>query len=148
MNILLLDRVTNLGDIGDEVRVKSGYARNYLIPQGLALRATEENRNEFAAREAELRASAIEKLEGAEKRAAQLEDLTITILQRSLGEGRLYGSVGPIEVARTLQQLGIEVHKSEIKMPLGSIRETGEFEVEIQIHADVSRTIQVIVVAS
>ena len=145
MNVLLLDRVTNLGDIGDEVKVKNGFARNYLIPQGLALKATPENRTIFADREEELRAQAIEKLEGAEKRAAQLEDLEVTILQRALGEGRLYGSVGPVEISRALENLGIEVNKSEIKMPLGPIREIGEFDVDIQVHADVSRTIHVIV---
>lgn len=145
MNVLLLDRVTNLGDIGDEVRVKNGYARNYLIPQGFALKATPENRKIFADREEELRAQAIEKLEGAEKRAAQLEDLEVTILQRALGEGRLYGSVGPVEISRALANLGIEVNKSEIKMPLGPIREVGEFDVDIQVHADVARTVHVIV---
>lgn len=145
MNVLLLDRVTNLGDIGDEVRVKNGYARNYLIPQGLALKATPENRKIFEDREEELRAQAIEKLEGAEKRAAQLEDLEVTILQRALGEGRLYGSVGPVEISRALADLGIEVNKSEVKMPLGPIREVGEFDVDIQVHADVSRTVHVIV---
>lgn len=148
MNVLLLERVNKLGDVGDEVRVKNGYARNYLIPQGLAMKATEESRQLFKEREEELRANAIEKLEGAEQRAAQLEDLTITILQRTLGEGRLYGSVGPIEITKELAELGIEVHKSEIRIPVGVIRETGEYEVEIHIHADVSRTIQVIVEAT
>ena len=145
MNVLLLDRVTNLGDIGDEVRVKNGYARNYLIPQGLALKATTENRKIFADREEELRALAIEKLEGAERRAAQLTDLEVTILQRALGEGRLYGSVGPVEISRALANLGIEVNKSEIKMPLGPIREIGEHDVDVQVHADVARTVHVIV---
>lgn len=145
MNVLLLDRVTNLGDIGDEVRVKNGYARNFLIPQGLALKATPENRKVFADREEELRAQAVAKLEGAEKRAAQLVDLEVSILQRALGEGRLYGSVGPVEISRALANLGIEVNKSEIKMPLGPIREIGEFDVDIQVHADVVRTVHVIV---
>ena len=145
MNILLLDRVTNLGDIGDEVRVKNGFARNFLIPKGIALKATPENRKIFADREQELRAQAIEKLAGAEKRAAQLDDLEITILQRARDEGRLYGSVGPVEISRALTNLGIEINKSEIKMPLGPIREVGEFDVDIQIHADVVRTVHVIV---
>lgn len=145
MNVLLLDRVTNLGDIGDEVRVKNGYARNYLIPQGLALKANSENRKIFADREEELRAHAVEKLEGAERRAAQLADLEVTILQRALGEGRLYGSVGPVEISRALTNLGIEISKSEVKLPLGPIRELGEFDVNIQIHADVVRTVHVIV---
>ena len=99
MNVLLLERVANLGDLGDEVKVKNGFARNYLIPRGLALKATPDNRKIFEDREAELREKAIAKLQGAEQRAAQLTDLTLTILQRSLGEGRLYGSVGPLETS-------------------------------------------------
>ncbi|MCY3628239.1 MAG: 50S ribosomal protein L9 [Gammaproteobacteria bacterium] len=148
MNVLLLERVANLGDLGDEVKVKNGFARNYLIPRGLALKATPDNRKIFEDREAELREKAIAKLQGAEQRAAQLTDLTLTILQRSLGEGRLYGSVGPLEISKELVNLGIEVHKSEIRMPSGVIRETGEYDIDIHIHADVSRTIHVIVEAS
>ena len=145
MNVLLLDRVTNLGDLGDEVRVKPGYARNYLIPQGLALKATDANRKVFAEREAELKQLAIERLEGAEKRAALLEDLEITILARSVDAGRLYGSVGPVEIAKEITDLGIEVNKSEVKMAAEVIREVGEYEVEIRVHADVSRTVRIIV---
>ena len=145
MNVLLLDRITNLGNLGDEVRVKDGYARNFLIPQNLALKATAENRQVFAEREAELKQISIERLEGAEKRAAQLEDLEITILARAMEEGRLYGSVGPVEISRSLTDLGVAISKSEVRMPEGVIRETGEYEVDIQVHADVSRTIHVIV---
>ena len=145
MNVLLLDRITNLGDLGDEVRVKPGYARNFLIPQGLALKATEANRKLFSEREEELKKLAIDRLEGAEKRAAQLEDLEITVLARAIEGGRLYGSVGPVEIAREISDLGIEVSKSEVKLAGGVIRELGEYEVEIRVHADVARTIRVIV---
>ncbi|MCY3884768.1 MAG: 50S ribosomal protein L9 [Gammaproteobacteria bacterium] len=145
MNVLLLDRVTNLGDLGDEVRVKPGFARNYLIPRGLALKATDENRKVFAEREQELKAMAVERLEGAEKRAALLDDLEITILARAVDASRLYGSVGPVEIAREISDLGIEVNKSEVKLTTGAIRELGEFEVEIRVHADVSRIVRVIV---
>ena len=147
MNVLLLDRVTNLGALGDEVEVRNGYARNFLIPFGKAMRATSKNREIFAQRRAELEAAAVARLEGAEKRAALLEDLEITILARVGEGGKLYGSVGPIEIANTLTDLEIEVNRSEVRMPEGPIRETGEYSVEIHVHADVSRTINVLVVA-
>ncbi len=145
MNVLLLDRVTNLGDLGDEVRVKPGYARNFLIPQGLALKATSENRKVFEEREEELKERAIARLEGAEKRAALLQDLEITVAARAIDSTRLYGSVGPVEIAREISELGIEVNKSEVKLLGGVIRELGEYEVEIRVHADVASTIKVIV---
>ena len=145
MRVLLLDRIGNLGDLGDEVNVKNGFARNYLIPKKLAWRATDESRRHFEELREELKQRAIEKLEGAEQRAAQLEDRTLTILMRVAESDRLYGSVGPIEIASELVAQGIEVHKSEVKMPDGVIRTTGEFEIEIQIHPEVSRSITVII---
>ena len=145
MRVLLLDRIANLGDLGDEVNVKNGFARNYLIPHKLAWRATDESRKHFETLREELKQRAIEKLEGAERRAAQLEDQTITILMRVAESERLYGSVGPVEICRALDAQGIEVHKSEVRMPDGVIREKGEYEVEIQVHPSVTRTITVIV---
>ena len=145
MNIILLDRITNLGALGDEVNVKNGYARNFLIPQHKALRATDENRKYFDEQRAELESLAIEKLEGAQKRAAQLEEKTITYFARVAEGGRLYGSVGPVEIARILTSEGVEVHKNEVRMPTGIIRETGEYEVDVQVHADIVRTVTVIV---
>ena len=145
MKVLLLDRIANLGDLGDEVNVKNGYARNFLIPHRLAWRATDENRVHFEKLREELKQKAIEKLEGAEKRAAQLEDKTLTILMRVAESDRLYGSVGPNEVVSELASDGIEIHKSEVRMPEGVIRNTGEFEIEIQVHPEVSRTITLIV---
>ena len=145
MRVLLLDRIANLGDLGDEVNVKNGFARNYLIPHKLAWRATDESRKHFETLREELKQRAIEKLEGAERRAAQLEDQTITILMRVAESERLYGSVGPVEICRALEVQGIEVHKSEVRMPDGVIREKGEYEIEIQVHPSVNRTITVIV---
>ena len=145
MQVILLERITNLGSLGDEVNVKNGYARNFLIPQHMALRATDENRQYFEEQRAELDRLAIEKLEGAQKRAAQLEGKTITYFARVAEGGRLYGSVGPIEIARILTSEGVEVHKSEIRMPTGVIRETGEYEVDVQVHADIVRSVTVII---
>ena len=141
MKVLLLDRIANLGDLGEEVSVKNGFARNYLLPQKLALRSTDENRKRFEEMREELQRRVIERLEGAERRAAQLDDKTLTILMRVAEGGRLYGSVGPVEVSNELAKQGIEIHKSEVRMPHGVIREVGEYEVQIHIHAEVMRTI-------
>ena len=144
MQVLLLEKVQNLGDLGDEVSVRNGYARNYLLPQRKALRATDENREVFESRRKDLEAAALEKLQGAERRAAQLEDFNVTILARAGDGNRLYGSVGIMEIARTLNELGIEVHKSEVLLN-EPIRELGEYEVNIQVHADIVKTITVYV---
>ncbi|MCE2407672.1 MAG: 50S ribosomal protein L9 [Pseudomonadales bacterium] len=131
MKVLLLDRIANLGDLGEEVSVKNGFARNYLLPQKLALRSTQMRE--------ELQQRVIERLEGAERRAAQLDDKTLTILMRVAEGGRLYGSVGPVEISTELAKQGIEIHKSEVRMPHGVLREVGEYEVQIHIHAEVIR---------
>ncbi len=145
MKVLLLDRIARLGDLGDEVNVKNGYARNYLLPQKLALRATDENRQRFEQLRDELQQRVIARLEGAERRAAQLDDLTLTILMRVADGGRLYGSVGPVEISNALAELNVEIHKSEIRMPFGVIREVGEYDVQIHIHAEIIRSITVFV---
>ena len=145
MNILLLERIKGLGDLGDEVSVRPGYARNFLLPKGKALRATDANRERFVAEREQLEAAAIEKLQGAEKRAAQLDDLTISILARVAEGDRLYGSVGALEIARTLTELGIDTHRNEVQLPTGALREIGEYEIEVQVHADIKRTITVLI---
>ena len=147
MNVILMERVTNLGDLGEEVVVKNGYARNFLLPQSKAVRATEENREVFEAKRSELEASAVERLSKAEQRAHRLEDCSVTIVARTGEEGKLYGSVGTIEIAQALSDMGIEVRKSEVIMSEGAIRVTGEYEVDIHLHADVTRSINVAVVA-
>ena len=144
MQVLLLEKVQNLGDLGDEVVVKSGYARNFLLPQRKALRATDENRKVFESRRQELETQAIEKLQGAERRAAQLDDFSVTILTRTSDGTRLYGSVGTVEIAKELGELGIDVHKSEIILS-EHIREVGEYQVNIQVHADIVKTITVFI---
>lgn len=146
MQVILLERIGNLGNLGDEVAVKNGYGRNFLIPQGKAVRATKANREMFETRRAELEAQAKARLDGAAGRAAALEDVSVTIAARA-DEGKLYGSVGPREVSDALAAAGHEVAIAEVKMPLGAIREVGEYEVDIQLHSDVSTTVGVVIIA-
>ena len=147
MNIILLERIGRLGTLGDEVTVKNGFARNYLIPTGKAVRVTDENRKAFEARRAELETAAGEKLAAAETRAATLEGVSTTLRVRASEEGKLFGSVGTVEIARALTDQGHEVSKAEVSLPEGAIRNIGEHEVEIQLHVGVSATVGVNVVA-
>ena len=146
MNVILLEKIGNLGDLGDEVSVKPGFARNYLLPQGKAVTADDENRTVFEGRRAELEASANEKLAEANTRAEKLVDKELSIAVRSGEEGRLYGSVGTQNIADALTAEGIPVERSEIRMPEGVIRVLGEYEIAIQLHTDVTAEIKVVVV--
>lgn len=147
MQLILLERMRNLGDLGDEVTVKSGYGRNFLLPQGKAVRATPKNREEFESRRADLERHSQEVLTQANARAAQLEGVSVTIAARAGDEGRLYGSVGPREVADALVAANHDVTKAEVRMPIGPIRVTGEYQVEIQLHSDVTTAVTVLVIA-
>ena len=147
MNVILLERIGKLGTLGDEVAVKNGYARNYLIPTGRAVRVTPENRAAFEARRAELEAAAGEKLAAAETRAAALEDVSATLMVRASEEGKLFGSVGTVEISRALTDQGNEVSKAEVLLPEGVIRSVGEYEVEVQLHPGVTATVGINVVA-
>jgi large subunit ribosomal protein L9 len=146
MNVILLERFGNLGDIGDEVAVKAGFARNFLIPQGKAVRATNENRSVFEGRRAELERAANEQLGAAEERATKLEGLTLTIVVKAGEEGKLYGSVGTQDIADKISAEAIEVAKSEIRLPEGVIRSIGDYEIDLQLHSDVTVTVAVSVV--
>ena len=146
MQVILLERIGNLGDLGDEVAVRAGYGRNFLIPKGIAVRATKANREMFEARRAELEAQAKARMDEARGRAAALEGVSVSIAARA-DEGKLYGSVGPREIADALAAAGHEVALAEVKMPTGPIREVGEFEVDVQVHSDVLTTVGVIVIA-
>ena len=146
MNVILLEKIGNLGDLGDEVSVKPGFARNYLLPQGKAVTADDENRTVFEGRRAELEASANEKLAQANTRAEKLVDKELSIAVKSGEEGRLYGSVGTQNIADALTAEGIPVERSEIRMPEGVIRVLGEYEIAIQLHTDVTAEIKVVVV--
>ena len=137
MNVILLERVGNLGDIGDEVAVKSGFARNFLLPQGKAVRASSESRSIFEGRRAELELAADDQLSAAQARAAKLEGLALTIVVKAGEEGKLYGSVGTQDIADKITAEAIEIAKSEVRLPEGVIRSTGEFEIDIQLHSDV-----------
>ena len=147
MEVILLSKVENLGALGDKVNVKSGYARNYLIPQAKAKFATPENIAEFEARRAELEAEAASTLAVAEARKAKLEGITVTIAAKEAGEGKLFGSVGNIDVLEALTAMGHEVEKREIRMPDGAFRNVGEFQVELHIHTDVNATVTISIVA-
>ena len=147
MNIILLERISNLGHLGEEVAVKNGYARNYLIPTGKAVRANAENRKEFEGRREELERAANAKLTDASDRAAKLADRSVVIVARASDEGKLYGSVGTAEIARALSDSILPVAKAEVRMPEGAIRAIGEYEVDIHLYADVTQQVQVQVVA-
>lgn len=147
MELILLQKVANLGNLGDKVRVKPGFGRNYLIPYGKAMPATPEALAEFEQRRAEFEAKAKDALTGAEGRRAKLEGQSVTIAANASTEGKLYGSVGPREIADAFTAAGIPLEKSEVVMGEGPIRRTGEFEVLVHLHADVETTVQVIVEA-
>ena len=147
MNVILLERVSNLGDLGEQVSVRRGYARNYLIPTGQAVLATGDNRQQFETRRTELELVANAKLTGASERAAKLVDRSVTIVARASEEGKLYGSVGTVEIAQALTNAVLPVTKREVRMPEGTLRTVGEYEVDVQFHADVTQTIRVEVVA-
>jgi len=146
MNVILLEKISNLGDLGDEVSVKPGFARNFLLPQGKAVTADEENRTVFEGRRVELEAVANEKLAQANLRAEQLTDKELTISVKSGEEGKLYGSVGTQNIADGLSADGIQIERSEIRMPEGVIRVLGEYEIAVQLHTDISVQIKVNVI--
>ena len=146
MDVILLERVRNLGNLGDEVSVKNGYGRNFLIPQGKAVRATAANREVFESRRAELGAQAAGQLKAAEDRAAGLAELAVTIAARASDEGKLFGSVGSREIADAVTEAGQEVSKDEVLLPVGPLRSIGEFTVDLQLHSDVTASVTVNVI--
>lgn len=147
MNVILLEKVSNLGGLGDQVSVKAGYGRNYLIPFGKAVPATADNVASFEARRAQLQAAADAKLAEAQARANKLAELKVSVAANAGDEGKLFGSVGTADIADALTAAGVAVAKSEVRLPNGSIREVGEFEVDVQVHSEVTATVTVIVVA-
>lgn len=148
MDVILLEKVGKLGNIGDKVAVKPGYGRNFLIPQGKALPANEKNLAEFEARRAELEAAAAEKTSEAQVRADKLAELdVVTITAKSGDEGKLFGSIGTRDIADAITAAGVEVTKAEVKLPEGALREVGEFDIDLQLHTEVFQTVKVAVVA-
>ncbi len=146
MQLILLQKVVNLGSLGDKVNVKPGYGRNYLIPYGKAVPATADNLAQFEARRAEYEVKANEILSSAEARKAKLEGAAVTIKANASTEGKLYGSVGPRDIAEAFSAAGHALEKSEVVMGEGPLRRTGEFDVIVHLHADVETTVKVTVV--
>ena len=146
MEVILLDKVGRLGAIGDKVSVKSGYGRNYLLPQGKAVAATAKNVADFEARRAELEATAAGKIAGATARAEQLAALEVTIAAKAGDEGRLFGSIGTRDIAEAITAAGVAVAKSEVRLPQGVLREIGQYEIDVQLHAEVIQAVKLAVV--
>lgn len=148
MQVILLDKIVHLGQVGDQVNVKSGFARNFLIPQGKAVMATKANIEHFEARRAELEATAAANLAAAQARAAEVTALgSVTIASKAGDEGRLFGAIITRDVAEAVTAAGVKIAKSEVRLPNGPIRTLGDHDVRFQLHGEVFATLDVIVVA-
>ena len=147
MQIILLQRIVNLGKLGETVDVKPGYGRNFLIPLGKALPATAANIEKFEARRAELEAEEKKELDAAQERADALTDVNVIMRAKSGDEGKLFGSIGTRDIAEALTNSGLEVDRAEIKLPEGALRQVGEYNVDIQLHHDVTATILVTILS-
>ncbi len=147
MEIILLEKIANLGNLGDKVTIKSGYGRNYLVPQGKAVAATAKKIAEFEARRAELEKAAAEKLSAAQKLGNELSKLQIVITHKAGDEGRLFGSVGTHNIAEAISAAGIAVGKHQIRLPHGAIRHIGDYPIDINLHSDVVVTLLIKVAA-
>jgi len=146
MEIILLEKIAKLGNLGDKVVVKPGYGRNYLIPHGKAVAATASKLAEFEQRRAELEKKAAETTAAAQARAQAIAELSVTIAQKAGEEGRLYGSIGTKDIADAATTAGVEVHKNEVRLPAGPIRHTGDYVISVQLHGDVVGTLKLKVV--
>jgi large subunit ribosomal protein L9 len=147
MEVILLQKVANLGNIGDRVKVRSGFGRNFLLPQGKATLATPDNVARFEARRAELERMAREHLTSAEERAAALKDFKLTIRAKAGTEGKLFGSIGTADIAEAVTREGFNIERSEVRLPSGPLRMVGEHSVNLHLHADVDVPLHVIIVA-
>jgi large subunit ribosomal protein L9 len=143
MQVILMEKVVNLGNLGDVVKVKDGYARNFLIPQGKAKRATAENLKTFEARRAELEKAQSDLLSKAQERGAKLEGLTLQITQKSGVDGRLFGSVTNYDIVEALAKQGHEVERSNVRMPQGPLKQIGDYPLQVVLHTDLTVTITV-----
>ncbi|MEH6625846.1 MAG: 50S ribosomal protein L9 [Motiliproteus sp.] len=147
MEVILLEKVGKLGSLGDKVSVKSGYARNFLVPFSKAVPATKDNLENFEVRRVELQKAADAKFASATERAEKLNEVELSIVAIAGDEGKLFGSIGTRDISDAITEAGIEVSKSEVRLPEGAIRTTGDFDVAIQLHSDVTAIIKLIVVA-
>jgi large subunit ribosomal protein L9 len=143
MEVILMEKIANLGELGQVVKVKDGYARNFLIPQGKAKRATEENKKAFEARRAELEKAQAATLAKARERATKLDGFTLQITQKAGPDGRLFGSVTNYDIVEALKKQGHEVERANIRMPQGPLKQVGEFPIEIALHTDVAVTVKI-----
>ena len=146
MELILMQKVANLGNIGDRVKVKSGYGRNFLLPQGKATVATPDNIAKFEARRAELEKAAQDELKGAQARAAKLENYKLSLSAKAGGEGKLFGSIGTSDISEALNKAGHKVERAEVRLPQGPIRQAGEHTVQLHLHTDVTIDLPVIIV--
>lgn len=147
MEVILLEKVGKLGGLGDKVNVKAGYGRNYLVPYGKAVPATKSNIESFEARRAELEKAAAEKLAAAEARAEKINELELTIVAKAGDEGKLFGSIGTRDIADAIAAAGGDADKSEVRLPEGVLRSTGEYEIDVQLHSDVTAVVKLNVTA-
>jgi len=147
MDVILLEKVANLGSLGDKVKVKAGYGRNFLLPYGKAVAATADNLKAFEERRAELEKAAAEKLAAAQARGEALEGASVTITSKAGEEGKLFGSIGVRDIADAITAAGTDVEKSEVRLPEGPLRVVGDYEIELQLHSDVTVHINLAVVA-
>lgn len=147
MQVILLEKIVNLGNLGDLVEVKAGYARNYLVPQGLATVATETNIKSFEGRRLELEKASADKLQSAQARASELTGQTVEVASKASDEGRLFGSVGLVEISEAFAAKGLKLNKSEIQLPEGPIKAIGTYEVVCSVHTEVGFNVNVVVVA-
>ncbi len=141
MEIILLEKIANLGNLGDKVTVRPGYGRNFLIPKGKAVRATDEKLAEFEQRRADLEKKAAAEFAAAQARAEAISKLDVKITQKAGEEGRLYGSVGTKDIADAVTAAGVELHKHEVRLPTGAIRQAGDYEIKLHLHADLDATL-------
>jgi len=146
VEVILLKKVGHLGELGEKVSVRPGYGRNYLIPSRRAVPATEANLKAFEERRAELEKEAAESLAAAESRSETLDGLTVMVARKAGDEGKLFGSVGTQDIAAAVQEMGIALERQEVRLPEGSFRATGEYEVALHLHADVDATIKLEIV--
>ncbi len=146
MEVILLEKVQNLGDLGDKVAVRPGYGRNYLIPKGKAVAATQDNVAEFERRRAELEKTQADALGTAQQRADALREVAVSISRKAGDEGRLFGSVGTADIAEAVTAAGAALHKHEVRLPEGPLRQAGEYDIVLHLHADVDASVKVTVV--
>ncbi len=147
MELILLEKIKNLGNLGEIVKVRAGYGRNFLLPQGKAVPANEANKADFQARRVEFELKQADDLARAESRAVRLKDMSVIISKRAGAEGKLFGSVGAADIAQAVTAAGVEMTKQEVSLPEGPMRMTGEYLVSLQLHSDVVATVKVTVVA-